>query len=81
MMVRVVHGIICSRIILDLRQAASPGDTFLTVSTGLIFAAPPWQRTNPTDMVLFETGGAQNENENFQGQTDEDFAVGQGVAL
>ena len=78
MLVRVVHGIVCSRIILNLRQAAAPGDALPTLSTGLIFAASPWQQTNPPHTVLLDT---QDENEPFQRQTEEDFAVGQSMDL
>ena len=81
MLVRVAHGIICSRIILDPRQAASSGGAFPTESTDLGFAASPWQRTNLADTVLLGTSSTCNENEHFQRQTDEGFVVGQGVVV
>ena len=82
MSVRAVHGIVCSRIILNLRQAASSGDASPTLSTGLIFAASPWLRTNPADTVSVEMGSTHNDNEpELRKQTDENFAVGKGVAL
>ena len=76
MSIRVVHGIVCSRIILNLRQAASSGNAFPTLSTGLVFA----QLANQADTVPLETGGARDD-ENLRRNIDEDLAVGRGVAL
>ncbi|KAF9791081.1 hypothetical protein BJ322DRAFT_1208316 [Thelephora terrestris] len=42
---RVMHSIICSRILLNLREAVTPNNTSTEVSTGLAFASSFGQRT------------------------------------
>ena len=80
MSIRVVHGIVCSRIILNLRQAASPGNASPTLSTGLIFA----QLANQADTVPLETGGTRDDNEDLKRNRnieEDHLAVERGVAL
>jgi len=52
---RVVHSIVCCRIILNLRRAASPRDGLAVIgSTGLVFAAAPEPETNQADTIQLE---------------------------
>ena len=82
LMLRVVHGIVCSRIILNLRQASSSEeDAHPVLSTGIMFEAPPLQRTNQTETLLLEIRSIRNNNEDPREQIDEDFVVEQGIAL
>jgi len=47
---RVVHSIVCCRILLNLRRAASPRDGLAVIrTTGLVFAAAPEPETNQAD--------------------------------
>jgi hypothetical protein len=51
------------------------------MATDLMFMTFPWQGTNRTGTLLLETGGTRNEGEDLSGQTDEECAIGQAVAL
>ena len=51
------------------------------MAADLMFATFPWQRTNRTGTLLLETSGMRNEGEDLRGQTHEECAVGQAVAL
>ena len=51
------------------------------MAADLMFATFPWHRTNRTGTLLLETRGTRNEGEDLRGQTDEECAVGQAVAL
>jgi len=52
-----MHSIVCCRILLNLKRAASPRSTTAAaeVSTGLAFAAPPEQRTDQAETIGLET--------------------------
>ena len=51
---RVVHSIVCCRILLNLRQAADRRDTSTELSTGLAFATSPEQHTNQAETIGLE---------------------------
>ena len=60
---RVLHSIVCCRILLNLRQAASTRSTTTEVSTGLAFATSPIQQTNPAETVQLEAYGVGDEED------------------
>ena len=74
---RVVHSIICCRILLNLRQAATPrGPSTILESISLQFATPPEQETNQVETIQLETYGARGDGMNSRQQVDEDFVEG-----
>lgn len=76
---RVVHSIICCRILLNLKRAASPRNTSAEaeVSTGLAFATSPGQQTNQTETIGLETVGTrrQSDEEDSRRQADGDVII------
>jgi len=74
---RVVHSIVCCRILLNLRQAATPrGPSTILESISLQFATPPEQETNQVETIQLETYGARGDGRNSLQQVDEDFVEG-----
>lgn len=74
--VRVVPGIICCRILLNLRQAATPrGPSTILKSTILQFATAPEQEMNQAETVQLEIYSVRNK-ENSRHQADGDFVEG-----
>jgi len=72
---RVVHSIVCCRILLNLRQAASPrGPLTIVRSIGLAFPSAPGQET-----IQLEMHNARNGEEDFPRQADEGFIAGHRV--
>jgi len=66
--IRVAHSIVCCRIILNLRQAASPGGTLVTtVASGLMFVNPPGQQTDQTETMQLEACGSRKDEEDPRG--------------
>jgi len=65
---RVVHSIVCCRILLNLRHAADRRDSSTEMSTGLAFATTPEQQTN---QVETEGYGARGDGEDPHRQMDE----------
>ena len=70
---RVLHSIVCCRILLNLRQAASTRSTETGVSTGLAFATSPGQQTNQADTVQLETYGTGTDEEGPRRRADVEF--------
>lgn len=52
---RVVHSIICCRILLNLKEAVTPNSTSTEVSTGLAFASSSGRQTNQPERAQLET--------------------------
>jgi len=74
---RVVHSIVCCRILLNLRQAATPrGPSTILESISLQFAAPPEQETNQVETIQLETYSVRGDGKNSCQQADEEFAEG-----
>jgi len=67
---RVIHSIICCRILLNLRQAAVCGGNLTGVSTGLVFAVVPGQQTNRAETIQLEAYGARSAEEDPRRQED-----------
>jgi len=62
--IRVAHSIVCCRIILNLRQAATTGSTSTTaVSTDLMFATSPRQPTNQGETMQLEVCGLWDDED------------------
>jgi len=73
---RVVHSIVSCRILLNLRQAATPrGSSTVLGSISLQFATPPDQETNQVAAIQLETYGARDE-ENSRQRADNDLVEG-----
>jgi len=71
---RVVHSIVCCRILLNLRQAATPrGPSTILESISLQFAVAPEQETNQVEAIQLETRGMRDDEENYRQQADKDF--------
>lgn len=73
--IRVLHSIVCCRILLNLRRAASVRSTSTQVSTGLAFATSPAQQTNQagadqTETIGLETYGARTDEEDPRRRAD-----------
>jgi len=74
---RVVHSIVCCRILLNLRQAAIPrGPSTILESISLQFAVAPEQETNQVETIQLEARGMRDDEENYRQQADEDFVEG-----
>jgi len=75
--VRVMHSIICCRILLNLRRAASLRDPSTNPRTmSLAFATSPGQEMGQTETDHFEMPGARNDEEDLRHQADgEDFVA------
>jgi len=62
--VRVVHSIVCCRILLNIRRAASLRDgSTVTGSTGLVFATAPGPERNQVDTIQLEMCGVRSGEE------------------
>ena len=68
---RVVHSIVCCRILLNLRQAAERRDSSTEMSTGLAFATTPEQQTGQAESIGLEGYGALGDEEDTRRQVDE----------
>jgi len=65
--VRVVHSIVCCRILLNIRRAASPGDgSTVTESTGLVFATAPRPERSQVDTIQLEVYGVRSGEEDYR---------------
>jgi hypothetical protein len=64
---RVSHSIICCRILLNLKQAATPENTSTGVSTGLAFRTSPGEQTNQAETVQLEARGSWDDEGNQEG--------------
>jgi len=69
--VRALHGIICCRILLNLRQAAlsKPGSTAVA-SVSLAFATAPGQETNQTETTRLEARSVWSDEGDSRRQAD-----------
>jgi hypothetical protein len=72
---RVLHSIVCCRILLNLRRAASTRSDSTELSTGLAFATSPEQQTNQAETTQLETHGMGGDEEDPRRRADEDFVV------
>jgi len=69
--VRGFHSIVCCRILLNLRRAASPGAGSTTVKTiSLTFATAPGQETNQVETLQLEARGARSDDGDSHRQAD-----------
>jgi hypothetical protein len=68
--VRVVHGIVCCRILLNIRQAAARGGGSTEMSHIIAFAAAPGQQTNQAETIQHEAYSMQSEEEGPHWQAD-----------
>jgi len=60
--VRVVHSIVCCRILLNLRRAASPRDGSMVIrSINLAFATDPEPETNQADTIRLEVRSGEED--------------------
>jgi len=74
---RIVHSIVCCRILLNLRRVATPrGPSTILKSINLQFATAPEQETNQAETIQFETHGARDDEEDYRQQADEEFVQG-----
>ena len=74
---RVAHSIVCCRILLNIRRAASPrGPLTILRSIGLQFATALEQETDQAETIRLETDLARDGEENPREQVDEDFVAG-----
>ena len=62
---RVIHSIVCCRILLNLRRAASPNITLTDVSTNLAFAASAIGQQ--TETIRLDTYGTLGDEQNQRG--------------
>ena len=67
---RVIHSIICCRVLLNLRQAAVWRGGLTGVSTGMVFAVIPGQQTNEAETNQLETYSTGSDEENPRRQED-----------
>ena len=67
---RVLHSIVCCRILLNLRQAAGRRGSVPEMSTGLAFATAPGQQTNHAETIRLETYGTRSDEENSRWEAD-----------
>jgi len=71
---RVVHGIVCCRILLNLRQAATPrGSSTILKSIGLQFAVAPGQGASLAETIQLETFAVRDDGESSCQQADGEF--------
>ena len=69
---RVVHSIVCCRILLNLKQAADWRNDLPDVpASGIVFAAGPRQQTNQTEMSRLEAAGTRSDEEGHRLEADE----------
>ena len=69
---RVVHSIVCCRILLNLKQAAEwRGDLPDVPASGIVFATAPKQQTNQTETSRFEAAGTRSDEEGHRLEADE----------
>jgi len=74
---RVIHSIVCCRILLNLRQAATRrGPSTILGSISFQFAIAPGQETNQVERIQLEARGVRNDEEDSRQQADEDFVEG-----
>jgi len=70
---RVMHSIVCCRILLNIRQAATPrGPSTVLESISLQFAIAP-EETNQVEAIQPETRGARDDDEISRQQADENL--------
>ena len=67
---RVIHSIICCRILLNLRQAAVWGNGLTGLSTGIVFATAHGQQTNQAETVQLEANATRGDEEDPHLQED-----------
>ena len=79
--VRVAHSLVCCRVVLNLRQAASSKGTYPTMSVDLVFATFSWEHTNQEEAELPETCGTCSHDEELRTRAGDDFVTREGMAL
>ena len=71
LLTRIVHSIVCCRILLNLKQAADwRGDMPDVPASGIVFASAPKQ-TNQTEMSRFEASGTRSDEDGHRLEADE----------
>jgi len=68
---RVIHSIVCCRILLNLRRAADRRDSSTEMSTGLAFATTPDQQTGQAETIQLEGCATLGDEEDPHRQVDE----------
>lgn len=58
---RVIHSIVCCRILLNLRRAAERRDSSTEMSTRLAFATTPEQQTGQAETIGLEGYGGEDD--------------------
>ena len=66
---RIIHSIICCRILLNLRQAARGRDTSIDAPSGLVFATSGDQQIAQSEIILTEREDVRRDEENRGGET------------
>jgi len=75
---RVVHSIVCCRILLNLRQAGTPrGASTILESINLQFATLPERETDRGEVIQLEAHDTRNDGGDSRRQ-DEELARGHG---
>jgi len=64
---RVVHSIICCRILLNIRRAAASRYTPITLSAGMTFASAPAQQTNQAETIHLGLYSMQSDEDQGSG--------------
>jgi len=72
---RVVHSIVCSRILLNLKRAAGSRNNSTGVSTGLAFATGPEQQTNQVETFPLDTRSTWGDDEDLRRQANRDSVM------
>jgi len=71
---RVVHSIVCCRILLNLRQAATPrGSSTVLKSISLQFEVTPEQGTSLAEAIRLDTFVVRDDGENYCQEADGEF--------
>jgi hypothetical protein len=68
--IRVVHSIVCCRILLNLRRAVTRRDGSTEVSHIIVFATAPGPQTNQAETILYEAYGTRSDEEDPHRQAD-----------
>jgi len=73
--IRVIHSIVCSRILLNLKRVVGSRNNSTAMSTGLAFATSPGQQTNQADTIALGVHGTRGDDEDPCRRADGDFVM------
>jgi len=73
---RVVHSIVCCRVILNLRRAALPRDTPPSMSISLTFEAAPGERTYGAETIQLDAYGERSDGRDSRQQASQSSVAG-----